>query len=91
MAVDDRTRLNLHRKLESVLGTRGGRHPHGPPASHHMEDIATKDDLRVLVAELRTEFADVPAFPSGIGASDGCPSARESNRPDRNRGHQRTQ
>ncbi len=64
MAVDDRTRLNLHRKLESVLGTRGGRHPHGPPASHHMEDIATKDDLRVLGAELRTEFADVPAFPS---------------------------
>ena len=56
MAVDDRTRLNLHRKLETVLGPEEADTlmAHLPPTT--WQDIATKDDLRVLGAELRTEF-----------------------------------
>ena len=56
MAVDDRTRLNLHRKLESVVGPEEADTlmAHLPPTT--WQDIATKDDLRVLGAELRTEF-----------------------------------
>ena len=56
MAVDDRTRLNLHRKLETVLGPEEADTlmAHLPPTT--WQDIATKDDLRVLAAELRTEL-----------------------------------
>ena len=59
MAVDDRTRLNLHRKLETVLGPEEADTlmAHLPPTT--WQDIATKDDLRVLSAELRTEIAEV--------------------------------
>ena len=59
MAVDDRTRLNLHRKLETVLGPEEADTlmAHLPPTT--WQDIATKDDLRVLGAEIRTEIADV--------------------------------
>ena len=59
MAVDDRTRLNLHRKLETVLGPEEADTlmAHLPPIT--WQDIATKDDLRVLGAELRTEIAEV--------------------------------
>jgi len=59
MAVDDRTRLNLHRKLESVLGPEEADTlmAHLPPTT--WQDIATKDDLRVLGAEIRAEIADV--------------------------------
>ena len=55
MAVDDRTRLNLHRKLEKVLGPEEADTlmAHLPPTT--WQDIATKDDLRVLSAELRTD------------------------------------
>ena len=59
MAVDDRTRLNLHRKLETVLGPEEADTlmAHLPPTT--WQDIATKDDLRVLGAEIRTEIAEV--------------------------------
>ena len=59
MAVDDRTRLNLHRKLEKVLGPEEADTlmAHLPPTT--WQDIATKDDLRVLGAEIRTEIAEV--------------------------------
>ena len=63
MAVDDRTRLNLHRKLQAVLGPEEADTlmAHLPPVTWH--DVATKDDLRVLAAEirleLRTEISDV--------------------------------
>ena len=63
MAVDDRTRLNLHRKLQAVLGPEEADTlmAHLPPVTSH--DVATKDDLRVLAAEirleLRTEISDV--------------------------------
>ena len=68
MTVDDRTRLNLHRKLDSVLGPEEADTlmAHLPPATC---DVATKDDVRheisilrsemhVGVAEIRTEIAD---------------------------------
>ena len=59
MAVDDRTRLNLHRKLELVLGPEEADTlmAHLPPTT--WQDITTKDDLRVLGAEIRTEIAEI--------------------------------
>ena len=55
MAVDDRTRLNLHRKLKTVLGPEEADTlmAHLPPTT--WQDIATKDDLRVLGAEIRID------------------------------------
>ena len=66
MTVDDRTRLNLHRRLDAVLGPEEADTlmAHLPPAT--WQDVATKgdiiavkDDLRVLAADLRTEIAGV--------------------------------
>lgn len=56
MTVDDRTRLNVHRKLEAVLGAEEADTlmAHLPPVT--WQDVATKDDLRVLGAEIRTEL-----------------------------------
>ena len=67
MPVDDRTRLNLHRKLEAVLGSEEADTlmAHLPPVT--WDEVATKDDLdtlgttmraemRVLGTELRTEM-----------------------------------
>lgn len=50
MTVDDRTRLNLHRKLEAVLGPDEADTlmAHLPPVT--WQDVATKDDLRTLEA-----------------------------------------
>ena len=70
MAVDDRTRLNLHRKLQAVLGPEEADTlmAHLPPVTSH--DVATKDDLRVLAAEirleLRTEISDMRTEISGV-------------------------
>ena len=68
MPVDDRTRLNLHRKLEAVLGTEEADTlmAHLPPVTWHdvatkADILAVKDDLRttetVIRADLRTEIA----------------------------------
>ena len=56
MPVDDRTRLNLHRKLEAVLGTDDADTlmAHLPPVS--WQDVATKDDLGALRVNLRNEL-----------------------------------
>jgi hypothetical protein len=56
MPVDDRTRLNLHRKLESVLGRE-----EADSLMAHLEpvtwnEVATKDDLNALGATLRAEL-----------------------------------
>ena len=65
MTVDDRTRLNLHRKLEAVLGAEEANTlmAHLPPVTWH--DVATKDDLRafeaVVRSDMRAEFARVDA------------------------------
>lgn len=63
MPVDDRTRLNLHRKLEAVLGPEEADTlmAHLPPVTWN--DVATKHDIATLETTLRAEmqagFADV--------------------------------
>ena len=66
MTVDDRTRLNLHRKLDTVLGPEEADTlmTHLPPATwSDRSDVATKDDVRTLETTLRSEmhvgFADL--------------------------------
>ena len=56
MPVDDRTRLNLHRKLEAVLGPEEADTlmAHLPPVT--WQDVATKDDLRTVETTLRSEM-----------------------------------
>jgi hypothetical protein len=56
MPVDDRTRLNLHRKLESVLGREEADTlmAHLPPVTWN--EVATKDDLNALGTTLRAEL-----------------------------------
>jgi hypothetical protein len=56
MPVDDRTRLNLHRKLEAVLGPEEADSlmAHLPPVTWN--EVATKDDLQGLQAALRSEM-----------------------------------
>jgi hypothetical protein len=53
MPVDDRTRLNLHRKLEAVLGQQEADTlmSHLPPVTWH--DVATKDDVRASEVAVR--------------------------------------
>ena len=57
MSVDDRTRLNLHRKLEAVLGPNEADTlmAHLPPVTWH--DVATKDDVRMLETSMRGEIS----------------------------------
>jgi hypothetical protein len=63
MPVDDRTRLNLHRKLEVVLGPEEAATlmAHLPPVTWN--DVATKEfvehEIAVLRAEMHTGFADL--------------------------------
>lgn len=54
--VDDRTRLNLHRKLEAVLGREEADNlmAHLPPVTWN--EVATKDDLTTLGTTLRSEM-----------------------------------
>ncbi|MCU0261413.1 MAG: hypothetical protein MUE78_10370 [Ilumatobacteraceae bacterium] len=56
MTVDDRTRLNLHRKLETVLGSEEADTlmAHLPPVTWN--EVSTKDDLAQTAALLRTEM-----------------------------------
>lgn len=56
MPVDDRTRLNLHRKLDEVLGPDEADTlmAHLPPVT--WQDVATKDDLRALEAVIRADL-----------------------------------
>lgn len=56
MTVDDRTRLNLHRKLDAVLGSDDADTlmAHLPPVT--WQDVATKSDLHALESNLRAEL-----------------------------------
>ena len=56
MAVDDRTRLNLHRKLEAVLGNEEADTlmAHLPPVTWN--GVATKGDVDAAVERLGTEL-----------------------------------
>lgn len=59
MTVDDRSRLELHRRLSEVIGAEGADTlmAHLPPVT--WQDVATKQDLGVLGADLRTQMADL--------------------------------
>jgi hypothetical protein len=61
MTVDDQTRLQLHRRLEEVLGADEANTlmAHLPPAT--WQDLATKQDLAVLGTDLRAEMAALGA------------------------------
>ena len=56
MPVDDRTRLNLHRKLEAALGREEADTlmAHLPPVTWN--EVATKDDLRTLETVLTSRI-----------------------------------
>ena len=56
MTVDERSILNLHRKLEAVLGPSEADTlmAHLPPVTWH--DVATKGDLRATEAIMRADF-----------------------------------
>ena len=56
MTIDERLRLNIHTKLTELLGSEEADAliAHIMPVPWH--DVATKDDLRVLSAELRAEL-----------------------------------
>ncbi len=56
MPVDDRTRLNLHRRLDAMLGPEEADTlmAHLPPVTWN--EVATKDDLNVLDRTLRSEM-----------------------------------
>ncbi|MCB0968600.1 MAG: hypothetical protein KDB37_17345 [Ilumatobacter sp.] len=62
MPVDDRTRLNLHRKLDETLGPEDADTlmAHLPPVTWN--EVATKDDVdqlgKTLRLEMRAEFAE---------------------------------
>lgn len=57
MATNDKARLELHRRLESVLGAEEASTlmSHLPPVT--WDQVATKDDLRALEANLRAEIS----------------------------------
>ena len=57
MSTNDKARLELHRRLESVLGAEEAMTlmSHLPPVT--WDQVATKDDLRALEASLRSEIS----------------------------------
>jgi hypothetical protein len=57
MSTNDKARLELHRRLESVLGAEEAMTlmSHLPPVT--WDQVATKDDLRALEASLRAEIS----------------------------------
>ncbi len=56
MPVDDRTRLNLHRKLDDIIGPEDADTlmAHLPPVTWN--EVATKDDLERMGSSLRSEL-----------------------------------
>lgn len=66
MSIDERLRLNIHTKLSQLLGS-----DEADALMVHMfsvpwHDVATKDDLRVVSAELRTEMAELRTEMAGL-------------------------
>ena len=65
MSTNDKARLELHRRLEAVLGAEEAstRMSHLPTVT--WDQVATKDDLRALEASLRS---DISVSASGLRA-----------------------
>ena len=65
MSTNDKARLELHRRLEAVLGAEEASTlmSHLPPVT--WDQVATKDDLRALEASLRS---DISVSASGLRA-----------------------
>ncbi len=61
MTVDDRTRLNLHRKLDAVLGSEEADTlmAHLPPVT--WDQVATSADVESLGGQLRAEIRQLDA------------------------------
>ena len=59
MTIDERLRLNIHNKLTELLGSEEADALMSRMIPVPWHDVATKDDLRVLSAELRTEMAEL--------------------------------
>jgi hypothetical protein len=57
MTVDDRSRLELHRRLSEVIGVEGADTlmAHLPPVT--WQDVATRQDVSALGSDLRAEMA----------------------------------
>lgn len=71
MTVDDRTRLNLHRKLEAALGAEDADTlmAHLPPVT--WQDVATRSDLLAQSASIRGEIAELRGEMRGEIAGQG--------------------
>ena len=61
MAVDDAMRLRIHRKLTELMGSEEADAMVGSLLPVPWRDVATKDDLRVLSAELRAAMHEAIA------------------------------
>lgn len=59
MTIDDRLRLSIHTKLSELIGPDEADAIMSNMLPVQWRDVATKDDLRVLSAEFRTEMADL--------------------------------
>lgn len=59
MTVDDRSRMELHRRLSEVIGPEGADTlmAHLPPVT--WQDVATKQDVSALGSDLRAEMAQL--------------------------------
>ena len=56
MTIDERLRLSIHNKLTELLGSEEADALMSRMIPVPGHDVATKDDVRVLSAELRTEM-----------------------------------
>lgn len=59
MSIDERLRLNIHTRLSELIGSNEADALMVHMFSVPWHDVATKDDLRVLSADLRSEMAEL--------------------------------
>lgn len=59
MAISNRIRRSIYEKLEELMGAEEAEAMMDAFLQPNWQDVATKDDLRVLAADLRREIGDV--------------------------------